>query len=173
MKCLFSSPPEIFGFLFLKEEKNQKTWTKQIQMCAVFIGGALAELKDDSIVNENRWLWAAWHIHLLGSLSASMIDHSTYFLRKLPLQLMNPRSDLVVRWGCVPEGTWVIFSVCKGYYPFGCSTPSRNTCMLCAARWLCLHVWYVSGFGFVESAWLPPCFFIFLLLFFIFYYYYF
>lgn len=39
-----------------------------------------------------------------------------------------------------PEGTGS-FSVCvKGHSPFGCATPSRSTCVLCGARWLCLCV---------------------------------
>lgn len=60
------------------------------------------------------------YLHQLGTPSAGMIDHSAHFVGKLSLLLTNPRSDVLVRRGYIPESTRVIFCVCKGYYPFGC-----------------------------------------------------
>lgn len=68
-------------------------------MCAVILFSALAKLKDGSMVMKTGGYEQP------GNLSARVMDHSTHCMRKLPLLLTNPRSDLVVRSVCGPEGT--------------------------------------------------------------------
>lgn len=89
------------------------------------------------------------YLHQLGTPSARMIDHSAHFVGKLSLLLTNPRSNVLLRRGCIPESTRVIFCVCKGYYPFGCCRTRQehlralwgdevmSTCVVCVGVWVC------------------------------------
>lgn len=126
-------------------------------MCAVILFSASAKLKDDSVFNANRWLYAAWHIRRPGNLSARMMDHHTQFMGKLPLLLMSPRSDSVVRWGRVLRAQGHFLYVWKGTLHLLVPHPAgAPACFV--GRGGCVCGWCVSASESVGSAWLPPYF---------------
>lgn len=75
----------------------------------------------------------------ISNLSAGMIDYFTNFIEKLPLLLMNMRSDLVVVWSCCPEVTQFIFYV-NVYFPVSKLQLAKNAFV--GRETIELNMWY-------------------------------